>query len=146
DQVGVADRREAVRDDEGGAPVQQAAEGALDAALGADVDRARRLVQDQDARVGEQSTRERNELPLAEGEPRATLAELGVVAVLQPADELGRADGLRSGDHLVAPGAGTAEGDVVRDGAGEEKALLWDDPEAAAQRLLADGAQVGAVD
>ena len=69
DQVGVADRREAVRDDERGPAVQQAAERLLDLALGADVDRARRLVEDQDPRVGEQRARERDELPLAEREP-----------------------------------------------------------------------------
>ena len=54
DQVGVADRREAVGDDERRAAVQQPSQRALDAALGADVDRARRLVEDQDARVGEE--------------------------------------------------------------------------------------------
>ena len=83
DQVGVADRREAVGDDERGAAVQQAAQRALDLALGADVDRARRLVEDQDARVGEQRARERDELALPEREAEAALAELGVVAVLE---------------------------------------------------------------
>ncbi len=68
---------------------------ALDLPLGADVDRARRLVEDQDARVGEQRARERDELALAEREPRAALAELRVVAVLEPRDELVRADGAR---------------------------------------------------
>src|SRR5438105_11669739 len=53
DQIGVADRRQAVRDHESGPAVQQPAQGALDLLLGADVDRARRLVEDQDARVGE---------------------------------------------------------------------------------------------
>ena len=98
DQVGVADRREAVRDDERGPAVQEAAERALDLALGADVDRARRLVEDQDPRVGEQRARERDELALAEREPRAALAELRLVAVLEPLDELVGADGPRGGD------------------------------------------------
>ena len=66
DQVGVADRRQAVRDDEGGPAVQQAPQRLLDLALGADVDRARRLVEDQDPRVGEQRAREGDELALAE--------------------------------------------------------------------------------
>ena len=69
DQVGVADRRQAVRDDERGPAVQQAAERVLDLPFGADVDRARRLVEDQDPRVGEQRPRERDELALAEREP-----------------------------------------------------------------------------
>ena len=49
---------------------------ALDPLLGADVDRARRLVEDQDARVGEQRAGEGDELALAEREPGAALAEL----------------------------------------------------------------------
>ena len=136
-QVGVADRREAVGDDERGAAVEQAAQRALDAALGADVDRARRLVEDQDARVGEQRARERDELPLAEREAEAALAELRVVAVLEPLDELVGADRARGGDDLLARRVGPAEGDVVGDRAGEEEALLRHDPELAAQRLLA---------
>ena len=68
DQVGVADRREAVGDDERGPAVQEAAERPLDLLLGADVDRARRLVEDQDPRVGEQGAREGDELALAERE------------------------------------------------------------------------------
>ena len=51
--------------------------------LGADVDRARRLVEDQDPRVGEQRPREGDELALAEREAEAALAELRVVAVLE---------------------------------------------------------------
>ena len=65
-------------------PCEQPPQRALDLPLGADVDRARRLVEDQDARVGEQRARERDELALAEREARAALAELRVVAVLEP--------------------------------------------------------------
>ena len=68
DQVGVADRREAVGDHEGGAAGEQRPQRALDLALGADVDRRRRLVEDQDPRVGEQGAGERDELALAERE------------------------------------------------------------------------------
>ena len=68
DQVGVADRRQPVGDDERGAAGEQEPERPLDLPLGADVDRRRRLVQDQQARVGEQRPRECNELPLPERE------------------------------------------------------------------------------
>ena len=57
------------------APVQEAPQRALDLLLGADVDRARRLVEDQDARVGEQRPRECDELALSEREPEAALAD-----------------------------------------------------------------------
>ena len=81
DQVGAAHGREPVGDHEGGTAVQQPTERTLDPPLGGDVDGARRLVQDQDARVGEQRACERDELTLAEREPEPALAELGVVAV-----------------------------------------------------------------
>ena len=54
DQVRVADRREAVRDDEGGPAGEERPERLLDAALGSDVDGRGRLVEDQEARVREQ--------------------------------------------------------------------------------------------
>ena len=76
DQVGVADRREPVRDDERGAAGEETTERPLDLALGADVDRRGGLVEDQDARVGEEGTGEGDELALTEREAGAALAEL----------------------------------------------------------------------
>ena len=73
--------------------------------LRADVDRGRRLVEDEDARVGEQCARERDELALAEREADAALTELRLVAVLQLARERVGADGLRGGDHVLRRGA-----------------------------------------
>ena len=58
DQVRAADGREAVGDDERGAAVEQAPQRVLDPALGGDVDRARRLVEDQD-RAGRRAARAR---------------------------------------------------------------------------------------
>ena len=43
-------------------------------------------------------------------------------------------------------GLGTAEGDVLRDGAAEQEPLLRDDPELAAERALRHAAQVVTVD
>ncbi len=76
DQVGAADRGQPVRDDERGSSGEQQAKPVLDAPLGSDVDRRGRLVEDEDPRIGEQRSRERDELPLAEREPEAALAEL----------------------------------------------------------------------
>ena len=106
DQVGVADRRQPVRDHERGAVGEQRAERALDPPLRADVDRRGRLVEDQDAGIGEQRPRERDQLPLAEREPRPALLEVRLVAVLEREDELVRADGLRG----AATSAGLASG------------------------------------
>ena len=65
--VGVADGAQAVGDDERGPPVQQLLERVLDQPLGARVDRRGRLVQDQDARVGQRRARDRQQLALARG-------------------------------------------------------------------------------
>ena len=65
DEVGVADRREAVRDDEARAVGPQRRHGVLDEQLGARVDRARRLVEDEQRRVGEERAGDRDELLLA---------------------------------------------------------------------------------
>src|SRR5205085_5646025 len=109
DQVGVPDRREPVGDDERRPSREEQAEGALDLALGADVDRRGRLVEDEDARVGEEGARERDELALAEREARAALLELGLVLVLQPRDELVRADRFGGGGDVLAARVGAAE-------------------------------------
>ena len=69
DQVGVADRRQAMGDHERGAVGEQRPQRLLDRPLRPDVDRRRRLVEDEDARVGEQGAREGDELALAEREP-----------------------------------------------------------------------------
>ena len=56
----------------------------------ADVDRARRLVEDQDRGVLQERAGERDPLALAAGEPHPALADQRVVAVRQPADEVVR--------------------------------------------------------
>ena len=75
-------------------PASRRSQPALDPPLGADVDRRRRLVEDEDARVREQRAGEGDELALAEREPEPALAELRVVAVRELVHELVRADGV----------------------------------------------------
>src|SRR4029077_3766188 len=94
DEIRVPDGRQAVRDDEGGPAREQDPERLLDLPLGPDVDRRRRLVENQDVRVGQQGTRDRDELTLAEGKSGAALLQLCLVAVLEPKDEIVRADRL----------------------------------------------------
>ena len=146
DQVGVADRREPVRDHEGGAAGEQPPERLLDLALGADVDRRGRLVEDQDPGVGEQRPREGDELTLAEREPRPALAELRLVAVLELEDEAVGADRLRRRGDLRRWRVRSRERDVLGDGAAEEEPFLRHDPELTAERVLRDVAEIVAVD
>ena len=95
-------------DHEGRAAGEQALQPALDHPLGADVDGRRRLVEDQDARIGEQRPREGDELPLPEREPEAPLAELGVVAVLELADPGVGADGAAASSTSARVASGRA--------------------------------------
>ena len=83
DPVGVAHRREPMRDDQHGAPGHQPLERELHHALALGVERARRLVEQQDRAVGEDRARDREPLPLPAGQPHAALAEIAVVALRQ---------------------------------------------------------------
>src|SRR5688572_27817073 len=65
DPVGAQDRREPVSDGDGGAALHQSLEGGLDEPLGHRVERGRRLVQDEDARILEQHPGDRDPLLLA---------------------------------------------------------------------------------
>ena len=74
----------------------------LHQALALRVERAGRLVEQQDRPVGEQRARDRKALALAAGQLDAALAERGVEALRQALDELERAGPLARGEHLVA--------------------------------------------
>src|SRR5581483_8978835 len=111
--VGVADGREAVGDHEAGAAAQQLLERALDLPLGPSVDAGGRLVEDQDARVGERGARDREELPLPLAQPTAALAEHRLVALRQPLDEVVRVGEPGGGDDLLVGRVRPAEADVV---------------------------------
>src|SRR6476646_3681247 len=129
DLAGAADGGEAVGDDYGGAAVEQALKAALDRFLGADVDVGGRLVEDQDAGLGEEGAGEGDKLALAGRELDAALADFGVETVGQGADELGRPDGGDRRFDLLGARLWPPEGDVFADAAGEEEALLGDDPQ-----------------
>ena len=86
------DGRKPVGDGDHGPALHQAVELLLDRRLDLRVERAGRLVEDQDRRVLEEEAGDGDALPLAAGELYAALADMGVVAgalapVLEPGDE-----------------------------------------------------------
>ena len=87
DLVGVADRREPVRDHQRGAAGERGLERHLDGALGLRVEVRRRLVEHDDVRRLEQQAGDGDALLLAAGEPVAAVADHGVEAVGQRLDE-----------------------------------------------------------
>ena len=80
DDIGVADGGEPVRDDEAGAALHQFLERLLHEPFAFGVERAGRLVEDQDGRVLEQRAGDGDALALAAGDFDAPLADEGRVA------------------------------------------------------------------
>ena len=62
--VGIADCAESMGDDKSCPPFQQAQQRLLNTNLGAGIDAARRFIQDEDARVGQDGAGNRQQLPL----------------------------------------------------------------------------------
>ena len=91
DAIAIAHRQQPMGDDDDGAACDDLAHVVLDDALAVVVERAGRLIEDQDARVGRERPRDRDALALAAGQVGAALLDHGVVALRQPRDELMRA-------------------------------------------------------
>src|SRR5437660_247429 len=84
--------------------------------VGARVERARRLVEDQDRRVAQDRARDRDALLLAAGEAVAALADHGVIAVGQARDQVVDARRARGLLELRVARVGTRETQVVAHG------------------------------
>ena len=91
DTVAAAHGGQAVRDDDHRAALDDLAHVVLDDALAFVVQRAGRLVQDQDARPGRQGAGDGDALTLPAGQVGAALLDGRVVALRQPGNELVRA-------------------------------------------------------
>src|SRR5579875_79133 len=88
DLISLADLREAMGNQQGGTALQHAANGLLDLVLGGAINGAGRIVEDQDARIGQQRSRDGDALALAAGERHPALANLSLIPVLKIHDEL----------------------------------------------------------
>ena len=137
DLVGERDRREAVGDDDRRPAAHRLAQAVADLRLGRRVDRGRRVVEDQDARVDDQRAGDRDPLALAAGERDPALADHRVVAVRQRLDELVRLREPRGALDLLVGRFGPAERDVLAHGRREEERVLRDHADLAPQRRRA---------
>src|SRR5215471_15826969 len=86
--VGPAYLREAVGDQQGGAPLQEAADRFLDFVFGCAVNCASRIVQDEDAWIGEQGARNGDALSLSARKGHAALTNQRVITILEAQDEV----------------------------------------------------------
>ena len=133
-------------DDERRPALHQPRHRPLDEHLGPRVDRRRRLVEDEDRRVGEERPGDRQELLLAGREVRRVVVDDRVVAVGQRPHEVVDVGGLGGGQDLVLGRVEPAVGDVLADRAVEQPRVLEDHPELAAQVVAGQLAGVDAVD
>ena len=138
--------REAMGDDERRAAVHQAVERLLHQRLALGIERGGRLVEQQHRRILQDGAGDGDALALAAGKRDAALADLGVVALVQPGDEFVGLGGDGRGADLFARGAGAAEGDVVVDRGGEDGDVLRHDGDALAQFVRVVPARIDAID
>ena len=118
----------------------------LDHALALGIERARRLVQQQDRAIGEDRARDREALPLAAGEPDAALAEIAVEALRQLRDELGGERGVAGIPHFRIGGVEPPVADVFEDRRGEDHRILRHHGEPRAHFARIGAAHVDAID
>ena len=115
-----------VRDHDHGATFDHLPHRAQDLAFHADVHRRGGVVQHQQVRFGQQCARQRDPLPLPAGQAEALLADLGVVALGQPGDEVvdrrDPADPLQ----LLVGGVGFPVREVVAQPAGQQHRFVED--------------------
>ena len=144
--VGQGNRRESVGDDDRRPASHRLAQTVADPCLRRGIHGRGRVVQDQDARVDDERTRDRDPLALAARECDAALADHGVVSVRERRDEVVRLREARRTFDLLVGRLRAAEGDVLADGRGEEERVLRDHADLTAQRCECHLAHVDTVD
>ena len=146
DRVCIADRGKAVRDDKGRAVLHQAIHAVLDVALGAGIDRACRLIQNEDGRLGDRGTRNVEELALSLREVCAVARDHGVVAVFQAHDEAVRTCGLCCGDDFLIGCIGATVADILHDRACKQVRVLQNHRDIFAEYIPFDVTNIHIID
>ncbi|CAO4137227.1 hypothetical protein OFEAOIEE_LOCUS4996 [Methylorubrum extorquens] len=108
----------------------------MDRHLGLGVECRGRLVEEQDRRLFEESASDADPLALPAREPRAALADDGVVAFWQVAHETVASGGAGHREHRRVVRFGSCEADIVHHGAVQQPDLLRHHRERVAQRIL----------
>ena len=146
DLVGRDQRREAMGNDDQRPAGGDARNVGVDDRLAFGVEGARRLVEDEDARIDDQRPGDGQPLALPAGKVRRAFVDVGLVAARQPVDELLGAGEPRRPHHVLEGRIGPRRGDVVADRAAEQEVLLQDDADAPPQMIDVVFADVDAVD
>ena len=139
-------RAQAVGNDEHRPPLADRAHVLLNDGLALVVERTGGLVEDQDARLPEQRSRDRDALALSARQPRALLPHHRVVALGQLGDEVVRPGELGRVDHRLDRRGWIGDGDVLPHRSVEQHVLLQHDADLAAQLRRVGHGDVLAVD
>ncbi|KAH0442305.1 P-loop containing nucleoside triphosphate hydrolase protein, partial [Aureobasidium melanogenum] len=135
-----------MRDHDRRAALCEACQFGLDRAFGARVERRRRLVENDNARVFQNGASNRDALTLTPRQAHATFADAGVVMIRQPLDELVQLCGTRGAHDIRTRGGGPPVRNVVGNRLVEQHGVLRHDADGFAQALLRHLAQILAVD
>jgi hypothetical protein len=146
DAVGAQHGGQAVGDHQRGAPGHQPFQRLLHHVLALGVEGRGGLVEQQHRGVLQQGAGDGDALLLAAGEPRATLAELALVALRQGADELVGLGQPRRAQDVLAARLQPAVADVLGRRGGEDHRVLRHQGDLAAQGQRVELAQVDAVE
>ena len=116
-RFGALGGREAVRDEDRRTALEESIEGPLDDRLALQVERGRRLVQDQHAGSREEGPRQRELLTFAGRQRLAALVHRGVESLGQAVHQVAQPDDVDRGVDVVLGRVGMAEAQVGADGA-----------------------------
>ena len=133
DTGGVADGGEPVGDHKGRASLHHLDQCRLQLGFGDRIERARRLVENQDRWVLEQRPRDREPLALAPGQQPAALADARLEAFRIALDDIERLGALAGLAHFLLGRIGLADAQIVGDRAIEQQRLLEHHADIAAQ-------------
>lgn len=146
DRIGIDKRGQPVRHDNHGAALGDFAQILPQDRFAVGVQRTGGFIQDQEFRIGDQSTGDRQALLLAAGKVGGIFLQHGFEPARQPLDELFGAGDARDLDDLLDAGIGPGGCDIVADRTAEQKIILQHDTDAGAQMDQIDFAAIIAVD
>src|SRR5215472_5050517 len=119
DAIGVAHRRDPMRDKDGGSPLHDVAEVVENLVFGLGIHAREGVIENQDTRVTDQRARDCRALLLPAGERNTALADHGFVAFREASNIGGNVSGCRRLTNLRVRGRIYAERDVFPDAVAE---------------------------
>ena len=146
DGVGVTHGGEAVGDHKGGPFCHQTVHALLDVLFRSRIDRARRLIEDQDRRLGYRRSRDIKKLSLALAQVRAVALQNRVIALWKPHDKgMGRCH-LRRLNNFLVGGIKPSVPDIFHNRSRKQMRILKHHGDVAAQLVPLNMADINAVD